>query len=150
MVLILPQLNLEQDQYQNKLLDGNILLPARGDKYPARLFNSLDRPVIPVGHVTIISAQNGIEPGYLAWYLNSQEFQKKIENALTGTTIKALNKSKLLAFAVQVPTMPVQRTISHIQKLSARRLVLQQQKMALDKLETETVCAKLLFAELGA
>jgi restriction endonuclease S subunit len=147
-ITTLPRLQLEQGQFQYTLKSGDILLPARGDNYPARLFNEMDQPVIPVGHVTIITANDYIDSGYLAWYLNRQEFQKKIENSLTGTSIKSLNKSKLLTFEVQVPAMEVQQSISQVQSISTRRLALQQQKLALEKLEIETVCTKLLFAEM--
>jgi hypothetical protein len=144
----LPRLHLDQEQYQFTLDRGDILLPARGDNYPARLFSEMDERIIPVGQVTIITVSDDVDSGYLAWYLNQQEFQNSIQNALTGTSIKSLNKSKLLTFEVHLPTWEVQRSISHLQSLYARRLALQQEKMTLERLEIETVCSNLLLVEL--
>lgn len=144
----LTRINLPPEQMHNCIKSNDILIPARGDRYPARLFSLDEEKVVPVGQISVISAIKSVNAVYLAWYLNRKHVQQILASMLTGTNIKSLNKSKLLSLQVSLPEWHVQNSIETIQAVYGRRLVLYSELMELEKLEVETVCENFLKYEV--
>ena len=143
----LVRINLTSEQTENCLKYNDILMPARGDRYPARLFDLHEEKVIPIGQINVISALKSVNGVYLAWYLNRKHVQQTLISMLTGSNIKSLNKSRLLSIQISLPERHVQETIANIQSIHARKMVLHNELMELEKLEIATVCEN--FLKLG-
>ncbi|MGX9699492.1 restriction endonuclease subunit S [Janthinobacterium lividum] len=136
----LTKIFLTSEEKQHCVKNEDILMPARGDRYPARVIQEEEKNIIPVGHVTVIRSTARINPNYLAWYLNRNETQQELAKLLTGTNIKSLNKSKLMSVPIYVPGRHVQESISKIQKLYFQKIILQKKLAILEKIEVEAVC----------
>jgi restriction endonuclease S subunit len=140
----LPRIHLNQNQVENCLQAGDILMPARGDYYPARRFNEAHINAIPIGQINVISPIREVDATYLSWYLSQSRFQRTIQDSLVGTSIKSLNKSKLLAMPVHVPPIQIQCSIAQLQEMHLRRILLQREQIVLNDVEVEAVCQSLL------
>lgn len=131
------------------LFDGNIVLPARGEYYPARYFSELSKPVFPIGQISIIDIDSRsdyyIDSQYLVWFLNRPESQSYIKNSLTGTNIKSLSKTKLLSLPIQIPSNKIQESISRLQRAQNKRLAIRQKLFNLEDFEIENLCQSLLL-----
>ncbi len=142
---------IEVDDYSpsSVLSEGNIVLPARGEYYPARYFSELEKPVFPIGQISVISIDlhSGyyLDPQYLVWFLNRPDSQIYIKNSITGTNIKSLSKNKLLNLPIQVPSENTQKSISYLQNLHEKRLALRQELFKIENLEIDNLCQILLL-----
>ncbi|QDG70195.1 restriction endonuclease subunit S [Janthinobacterium tructae] len=136
----LTKILLTPEQKQHCIKNEDILMPGRGDRYPARIIQENEKNIIPVGHITVIRSTERINPNYLAWYLNRNETQQELAKLLTGTNIKSLNKSKLMSIPIYMPERHVQESISEIQKLYFQKIILQKKLAILDEIEVKAVC----------
>ena len=139
----LPLIRVEQNLLSNCLRGGEVLIPSRGDYYPAR-YVADDLPnVFPFGQINVIEPYSGISGPYLAWFLNQPRTQQLIAQQLTGSNIKALNKQSLLTLPVQLPSMEVQQMIAHLQERWALKKALQERLLTVEGTEIEAICRKL-------
>lgn len=148
----LSKIAMDEIPYASILSEGNILIPGRGDYYPARYFTELSKPVIPVGQINIITVSKKLEhlyanPHYVTWFLNRVESQAFIKNSLTGTNIQSLSKGKLLDLPIILPTKEVQESISRIQILQKNRIEIRDQLNNIEILEIENLCQSLLLKD---
>lgn len=141
----LPIAEVATEHLPQALKSGEILMPARGDHYPARyIANQNSMPIFPAGQIHVVTANPDYYPGYLAWYLNQAEAQASIRRLLTGTNIQSLNKSRLVELPIEIPLPRVQRAIAEIQEKHVRRIKLLQELIKLKDQEVEAGCLNLL------
>lgn len=140
----LPRAVIEQHYLTHSLRPGEVVIPARGDRYRAWLFGGSDEPVFPVGQLHVITPSPQLNARYLAWYLNESSTQARIASVLTGTSIKALTKTSLLQLEVEVPPMAVQHQIAELDLTTERVLAIRHRLNELDTQETAYLTKKLL------
>lgn len=145
----LPLISVDEHLLGNCLTGGEILIPARGEKYPARYFETANGQIFPYGQINIITPANHVLGRYLAWYLNQPVPQQFIQTSLSGTGIKALNRSRLLEIPIQVPPLETQRLIADLQKLREDSKALKERSIKLEEQETEWACRQLLSNMAG-
>jgi hypothetical protein len=137
----LPRVEVEELKLTDAIEVHDVLMPGRGQAYPARLFLGSDLPVFPSGQIHVIhTLTEEVDPGYLCWFLNRHEVQDSIKNALSGSVIKALNKSQLQRVSVTLPSLEIQRRISRLQFLFEERIAIRQRLELLERLEFERAC----------
>ncbi|MCC2972958.1 restriction endonuclease subunit S [Massilia sp. IC2-476] len=143
----LTRVDVAPELIDSALKYGEILLPARGDNYPARYFSFQEAPVFTVGQINVITPNSRIVGGYLAWYMNLPEFQSIIARSLTGTSIKSLSKSRLIEMPIKLPPLSSQHAIAEIIYLDAERLSLREKLEAIERIKIETTCRKIMQGE---
>jgi restriction endonuclease S subunit len=141
----LPLIKIDQKMLDNCLVGGEVLIPSRGDYYPARYFHSSAGHIFPYGQINVITPGDRVLGRYLAWYLNQPASQQFIDTSLTGTSIKALNKPRLLEIPIQVPPIDTQNAIVDLQELLEKSKALKERLIALEAQEIEWTCRKLLL-----
>jgi restriction endonuclease S subunit len=144
----LPRVRVEETKLSDSVKEGDVLMPGRGLAYPARLYEGCDLPLFPAGQVHILRVNTSmVNPRYLSWYLNRRDVQAEIAQMLTGSTIKALNKSQLQKVRVDVPARATQERIAKLQDLMDRRMALRDHLNTLEHLEFEAACRMALARE---
>jgi len=122
---------------------GEVLIPSRGDYYPARFASFHDHLVLAVGQINLISPSPHILGTYLSWYLNQPEAQRQIKRVLTGTNIRALTKPTLQSILIAVPSLNVQEEIAALQNLWLESKMRKERLLRLEELEIEETCRTL-------
>jgi len=143
----LTKINISIEDLKYTIKNGDILMPARGDRYPARLFGFSHEKFITVGQINVIRASAVINEVYLAWYLNRKSVQKNIIDMLSGTAIKSLNKSKLQSIEVSLPGVEVQENIELIQSTHEKIISLKKELLQVENAEVDVVCENFLKYE---
>jgi hypothetical protein len=140
----LPRVAVPEKYLVHCLQPRDVVIPSRGDYYKAWLFTGSDEPVLPVGQLNVIRPVGDLDTGYLVWYLNLQSTQAKLSLMLTGTSIKALTKTALVALEVEVPALGRQRRISEIDQLVGRIATIRHRLTELDDIEVAQLAGQLL------
>jgi hypothetical protein len=140
----LPRVELDNKYLGHCLRPGDVVLPSRGDYYFAWLFEGADEPVFPLGQLNIIRAGVELNPYYLVWYLNQKTTQTQISLLLTGTGIKAMTKSSLLALQVETPPLSKQKEIAEVDMTTKQIIAIRHRLNELDKYETTYLTRRLL------
>lgn len=143
----LTEINAESDQLKMSLQQGDILIPARGDYYPARHLIGVERTLFAAGQINVIRTISNIDSGYLAWYLNQHETQSIIKELTIGTSIRALNKASLLQLEIKVISLEKQKKISDLQKLSFERSSLMKELIFIKEIEISNFCSSIFTRE---
>lgn len=140
----LPTIFVEEDQLNNRLLPGDVLLPGRGEHYSARHFPGAPMPVFPVGQILVLRPKPDLNSIYLAWYLNQTVAQAFVHSVLAGTGIKALTKARLASMPLPLPSAKVQETIASLQTLQETRSSMLARLGELNEREVNLACLTLL------
>lgn len=117
----------------------DILMPARGQNYPARIVPSFQGLILPTGQVHIIRARS-VHPLYLLWYLNRLSTQDQIAAKLTGSTIQSLRKSDLQRLEVIIPPIHVQEIIGDLYQLDLQREISRKELAHIEAQEMSAIC----------
>ena len=111
---------------------GDIVMPARGERYNAAIYKQEageNEPVIATNQLFILhSRTNSVTNEYLCWYLNQALSQHYFKTHRSGTSIPMLNKVSLAALPVQLPALEIQHEIV------AMNAIWQQEKQLTKKL----------------
>jgi restriction endonuclease S subunit len=141
----LPKAQVDHECLSQAIKQGDILMPARGDHYPARyIVNSEGVTIFPAGQIHVISSLKDTCSGFLAWYMNLPDVQTSIHSLLTGTSIQSLNKTRLLTLRLRIPPEEIQLEISQLQEKQIRRVAMMHELINLQDREVEVGCLKLL------
>ncbi len=143
----LPSIKIDKQLLINCLQANDIVMPSRGERYPARHFTQTSVPVFPLGYMNLIRTQADIDPRYLTWYLNRASTQAMITGLLKGTNIKALNKSSLIELPVAVPSLELQRKIALLDGTSRRAIEIRNRINDLETEEIEHLTESLMKSE---
>lgn len=133
---------------KNCLAVGEILIPSRGDYYPARYFSGSEFPLFPLGQINLISPSERILGSYLSWCLNQPDAQQQIKRLLTGTNIRSLTKPNLQSIEIVVPELSVQRDIATLQELWEQSRLKKIRLLQLEGLEVAEICRVLVQESL--
>lgn len=94
---------------------ADVLIATRGARFDAMLVRSIDKSakVVPNTTVCIVRLDTTplLDPGYLAWYLNSQEVQDFLHAMARGSGISLLRKPALENLAIPLPPHDIQKRI---------------------------------------
>jgi predicted GIY-YIG superfamily endonuclease len=146
---VLPRIEVAANMLSNCLVGGEVLIPARGDNYPARYFQAQEEAIFPYGQINIISPSERILGRYLSWYINQPKIQDMINQSLTGTGIKALVRARLLELRIKVPSLDIQNAIAELQKLREESKAIKERLITLEEQEIEWNCRKLLSEDIN-
>ncbi len=79
----------------------------------------------------VCESKEGIDPAYLAWYINQKPAQRYLEENATGTNVRIITKEALGRLPVTVPPLAKQRKIAEVYFLSLR------EKRLMDEIQTK-------------
>lgn len=99
------------------LLNNDILLPIRGNRNAALLYDKAKRPepTIASGAFAVIRPHaNILDSKYLVWFLNLPETQDYFRRASVGTTVQNLPLNAIKNLNVIVPDLDKQELIGEI------------------------------------
>ena len=123
---------------------GDIVLPARGEHYPAVMLRT-DLPIVASSQLYVLQAnRKRVLPEYLCWYLNQSSARNYILTNRAGTSIPMLSVSALSAMPVRLPTLAVQRRIADLDQLWRRERALTQKLLDNRRKTLDGVCHQLL------
>lgn len=107
---------------QNLLLKpGDVLFPNRGTRLTAHAF-TLDLPNVIVGAQFFVLGPDSSQllPGYLAWFLRSEEAAAHFSARRKGTLVQVLERNDLCELTVPVPPIQAQKQIVELSALARR------------------------------
>lgn len=113
----LPFANLDFATLKVKLNPGEIMLPLRGGRAEAMLFDTSDTSqiVTTINQVAVIFPNSKLViPEFLLWYLNSSHGKQIINSMKTGSTIQQLSLKALAEMTINVPPLSAQTKIAEI------------------------------------
>ena len=116
-VQTLPFANLDSSTLKVKLNPGEIMLPLRGGRIEAMLFDTSDTSqiVTTINQVAVISPNSELViPEFLLWHLNSGHAKQIINSMKTGSTIQQLSIKTLAEMTIDLPPLAVQSEIVEI------------------------------------
>jgi hypothetical protein len=125
---------------------GEVVIPARGENYPAHFVRDLGSDIFPLGQINIISPSKEIDGAYLAWYLNQPVAQKRIRTLLTGTSIQSLARKSLLSLEIDLPPLATQKVIATLLMMWEESKSLREQILELQEEEIQATCHLLLMS----
>ena len=115
----------------NFLQGGDVLLSVRGD-FKAETFY-LKQKSVAASSIIVIRPKNGINPEYLALYLNSISGQNSLKNISTGAAIKTITISELINLAVPIPPNDIQqRLVLFMQNINQQQELIKKKMKLLD------------------
>ena len=120
----------DKDAERFELKLGNVLVAARGSRLTAAVFEG-DGPAVAGSQFIIVRIRPhwlGLNPGFLAWYLNLSSIQEELEKRMRGTYIRSLPARTLANLQVPVPDHAKQRAIAELSHLRI------QEKQLMDRL----------------
>lgn len=137
----LPLVRVQKPAIRSVVFEGDILMPARGYSYPAKIVTNVNETILPTGQIHIIRAdKRTVVPSYLVWFLNRKTIQDQIASMLTGATIQSLKKSDLVRLEVELPPIDVQRKIGELNELKLRREIARRKLQELEAKEIDELC----------
>lgn len=136
-----PRISDSEKLNKHLLTNGDILFAAKGNNLFAAVFEGEVSPAVASSVFLVLRLKNGIEPHFIAWYLNHPETQKLLWNLSTGSSIPSINKSSLAEVEIPIPDLKIQQKIVQFEKL---RLKEKEIKRELNKLQEELLNYQLL------
>jgi hypothetical protein len=115
----------EPGRYEKHLLQvGDVLLQARGSKFPSVVF---DKPLHAVAALGLIVIRPGKEvlPPYLSWLLNQSRVREALRAVAQGTYIPFLSKAYIEGLNVSLPPLDTQQRVVQVETLRRRERALQ-------------------------
>jgi hypothetical protein len=103
---------------------GDIVFLARGARRYAFLFSEgYRRNIVPAGYFMVLRPKDDrVKPDYLAWAMNQELFQAKIDAVSSGTAVPQITKGSLTELEIDVPDVATQHRIVAIDRLMQREL----------------------------
>jgi len=102
----------------------DVLFMSRGTQNRAWVVVHVPQPTIAPVSFYIIRPQEGLDGGYLAWYLNQAPAQGAIAQMRTGAGTPLVQRDAFRTLEVVVPTLEVQHEIAGLGVLFARERTL--------------------------
>lgn len=102
------------------LRPGDLLLKARGNRYPAALVAAAPAgPALAAAPLLLLRPGAALEPAYLAWYLNLPATQHALAARAEGSAVRTVSKATVEALELPLPPLPRQRAIAAAGALAA-------------------------------
>ena len=104
----------------------DVLFSARGTRRYAFLFNEPHyKNIVPAGYFMVLRPKSDrVRPDYLAWAMNQDLFQAKVDAVSSGTAVPQITKANLTSLEVDVPNVATQERIAAVDSLMQRELKL--------------------------
>jgi hypothetical protein len=99
---------------------GDVLFMSRGTRNRAWVVAEAPDPTIAPVSFYIMRPSDGLDGGYLAWYLNQLPAQGTIDQIRTGAGTPIVQRDAFQSLNVLLPTLDVQREIAVLGVLFAR------------------------------
>ena len=97
---------------------GDVLLPAKGGRYPATLVTEELAGYAASSGLFILRPGPEVIPAYLSAYLNHPQTQRRLQFITNAsTTVPVLNKAALLATTIDLPPLPIQNRLANLHQL---------------------------------
>jgi len=109
-----------------ELHEGDVLFMSRGTRNRAWAVASVPNPTIAPVSFYILRPSDGLDGGYLAWYLNQAPAQATIAKIRTGAGTPLVQRDAFKELEVVLPPIAVQRQIAVLGGLLARERSLRQ------------------------
>ncbi|WP_209008698.1 restriction endonuclease subunit S [Pseudomonas eucalypticola] len=127
----LPFADIEPSKLKVKLQAGDLLLPLRGTRTEAMMFNGVSDNVTTTNQVAIIRPRQGggVKLEYLHWFFNSAKGNVLLESIRTSASIPNISVKNLIEISVPVPSLEKQERIIDIyhnwcaQRITLRELI---------------------------
>ena len=121
-ILPKPTLELNNKIQKHLLLEGDILLAAKGTYNFCTVFHERMGNAVASSSFLILRIfdQSVVNPNYLCWILNREDSLAFLKVNAIGTSIPSISKAFVKDFAINVPPMHVQCKIVAISKLQQR------------------------------
>jgi hypothetical protein len=110
-----------------ELRAGDVLFMSRGTQNRAWVIARVPSPTIAPVSFYIIRPRDGLDGGYLTWYLNQAPAQGAIAQMRTGAGTPLVQRDAFKTLEVVLPGPEVQREIAALGVLFARERTLRQQ-----------------------
>lgn len=116
---IVPRFAADSPATQRALLcPGDVLLPAKGGRYPATLVTTELAGRVASSGFFVLRPGPQVLPAYLVAYLNHPQTQRRLQGITNAsTTVSVLNKAYLLAITIDLPPLPVQQRLADLHQL---------------------------------
>lgn len=126
------------------LVEGDVLFPLKGARVEAAVFHG-GGSVIATNQVAVIKANpEFVFPGYLAWYINSEEGGKNIAGLKVGSVVSSIGLKDLAGLIVPVPDKSAQlKVLSLYENWLARKALLEEMLVVGAEL-SEQACLRFL------
>lgn len=113
------------DVNANHLLQqGDVLFVARGERKRAVVVDEVAPQTVFGSQFLGCRAQSGIDPTYLAWFINQKPAQRYLEEHSKGSNVQIITKEALGRLVVTVPPLAIQQRIAQIYRLSQEEMKL--------------------------
>lgn len=123
--LISPRVGSDASRYE--LRDGDVVVNLRGAMRAWRISAPPPR-VIVVGQLTIVTPHDGVlDPDYLCWRLNHADTHSALRSFAKGTSLSFIPMADLRRLEIELPPLPIQRSIGRAAALARSEQQLQQQ-----------------------
>jgi hypothetical protein len=99
---------------------GDVLFMSRGTRNRAWVLESVAEPTIAPVSFYILRPRDGVDGGYLAWYLNQPQAQTEIGKLRTGAGTPLVQREAFQAITVVIPSLDVQQEVRTLGILLAR------------------------------
>ena len=99
---------------EHRLRAGDVLLASRGERNPAALVEASLPGVVATSHLYMIRVTDSrLDPGYLAWYLNTRPAQDFFDAHAHGTyAVRRIRRDDVGALPVPLAPPEVQRAVA--------------------------------------
>lgn len=131
----------------NYLVDGDVLLRAKGSTHSAILFNDrFDLPVVPSSYFLILRLKEKrmCSSEFLTCLLNHSLYQRRLSELAGGATIQHLTKKRLSSLELVIPTPEVQELIVQLSEQQKIEALLERKLTSLREELYEVTTAKFL------
>jgi restriction endonuclease S subunit len=118
-VLPKPTLELNTQTKKHLLLEGDIVLAAKGVYNFCSVFNERTNKTVASSSFLVISIMNSsiINPDYLCWVLNREDTLAFLKANAVGSVIPSISKALVEAYEISIPPLQVQKKIVEISLL---------------------------------
>lgn len=118
----------DQDIYNKWMKEpirrGDCLLASEGASLGESAIWDSDETIVLGQRLYAIRADNkNLDPWYLAYYLQTKDFRKQVDQSATGSTVFGISQPVLCSLKLILPEINVQRKIGEIYKVILNKLI---------------------------
>lgn len=117
----LATVNLDRDPQAYSVNKGDVLFLSRGHRLFATPITEALRNTIATYYFFVLRPKTpGINPRYLAWYINQSPAQAELNTAKRGTHMPLVSRNDIEGLHVEIPPLRTQQTIVELAELGRR------------------------------
>lgn len=128
----------------HRLRAGDVLFAARGQTNQAVVVTESRGALAASAFFVLRPARDGVDPAYLAWYLNTAPAQAHVRACAVGTKIASIPKPCLASLLVPLPPLYVQRRIAETVRLAAEERAIASDLFTSKARLVEAICLNIM------